>query len=205
MRASPVNENALSALTIGHSSHTLERFMALLQQYRVTALADVRSMPYSRFSPQFNRTPLKEHLSENGIRYVFLGRELGARPEDPSCYIDGRVQYRKLAQTALFMSGIERVTQGAAKYRIALMCAERDPLDCHRTLLIGRALVDLFVQVDHVLSDGSLESHADAMSRLLNLTSIPDQDLFRSRAELISEALKKQEDRIAYLDPNRSP
>jgi uncharacterized protein (DUF488 family) len=205
MRASPVNENALSALTIGHSSHTLERFMALLQQYRVTALADVRSMPYSRFSPQFNRTPLKEHLSENGIRYVFLGRELGARPEDPSCYIDGRVQYRKLAQTALFMSGIERVTKGAAKYRIALMCAERDPLDCHRTLLIGRALVDLFVQVDHVLSDGSLESHADAMSRLLNLTSIPDQDLFRSRAELISEALKKQEDRIAYLDPNRSP
>jgi uncharacterized protein (DUF488 family) len=200
-----VNENALSALTIGHSSHTLERFMALLQQYRVTALADVRSMPYSRFSPQFNRTPLKEHLSENGIRYVFLGRELGARPEDPSCYIDGRVQYRKLAQTALFMSGIERVTKGAAKYRIALMCAERDPLDCHRTLLIGRALVDLFVQVDHVLSDGSLESHADAMSRLLNLTSIPDQDLFRSRAELISEALKKQEDRIAYLDPNRSP
>ena len=200
-----MNENALSALTIGHSSHTLERFMALLQQYRVTALADVRSMPYSRFSPQFNRTPLKEHLSENGIRYVFLGRELGARPEDPSCYIDGRVQYRKLAQTALFMSGIERVTKGAAKYRIALMCAERDPLDCHRTLLIGRALVDLFVQVDHVLSDGSLESHADAMSRLLNLTSIPDQDLFRSRAELISEALKKQEDRIAYLDPNRSP
>ncbi len=114
--------------TIGHSTHSAEVFLALLRQHGVEAVADVRSSPFSRFNPQFNREPLEQFLKANGIWYVFLGKELGARSEDRSCYLDGRVQYGRLAQTALFQSGLDRVQQGAARYRVALMCAEKEPL-----------------------------------------------------------------------------
>ena len=97
-----------SIFTIGHSTHSAEAFLTLLLQHGVEAVADVRSSPFSRFNPQFNREALEAFLKENGIRYAFLGKELGARSEDRSCYIDGRVQYGRLAQTALFQSGLDR-------------------------------------------------------------------------------------------------
>jgi len=129
--------------TIGHSTHPAERFIALLKQHDITALADVRSKPYSRMNPQFNREDLKKALSESGIAYVFLGKELGARTEDRSCYHEGKVQYGRLAQTELFRHGLDRVQEGAKKYRIALMCAEKDPLVCHHTILVARHLETL--------------------------------------------------------------
>src|ERR1035437_1825005 len=101
-RGSPV-------LTIGHSTHSLAAFVGLLRQHSVTALADVRSTPFSRFNPQFNKETLEHSLKSHGIKYVFLGRELGARSDDPSCYENGRVQYARLARTELFRSGLERV------------------------------------------------------------------------------------------------
>src|SRR5437773_2453789 len=113
--------------TIGHSAHDLEHFTALLVRHNVTAVADVRSMPYSRVNPQFNRETLKQHLLRAGIAYVFLGKELGARSEDPSCYVNGKVQYGLLAETDLFRKGLDRVCVGMHKYRLALMCAEKDP------------------------------------------------------------------------------
>jgi hypothetical protein len=119
---SGVNVTGEPIFTIGHSTHSAEEFVALLRQHQVEAVADVRSSPFSRFNPQFNREPLEQFLKVNGIRYVFLGKELGARSEDRSCYLDGRVQYGRLAQTPLFQSGLDRVLQGAAKYRVALMC-----------------------------------------------------------------------------------
>lgn len=191
-------------LTIGHSNHSLETLVALLRRHSVTALADVRSVPYSRFCPQFNKTQLRQSIKENGIKYVFLGQELGARSDNPACYFNGRVQYTRLACTALFKAGIERVVNGAEKHRIALMCAEREPLECHRTLLIARALVERGIQVEHILPNGRLEAHSDTMTRLLGIVGLPDSDLFRSRDELISEALAKQEDRIAYVDEDSS-
>ena len=186
--------------TIGHSKHTLDEFIALLKRHGVTALADVRSTPYSRFNPQFNKDALERDLKPHGIRYVFLGRELGARSDDPACYLVGRVQYGRLAQTALFKSGIERVERGAAEHRIALMCAEKEPLDCHRTLLVSRALDTDGVAVSHILANGRLESHGDTMLRLLDIAGLPRDDLFRSQAELVAEALARQEDRVAYVD-----
>ncbi len=186
--------------TIGHSKQTLAEFVALLKKHGVTALADVRSTPYSRFNPQFNKDALERDLKPHGIKYVFLGRELGARSDDPVCYSGGRVQYGRLAQTALFRSGIERVERGAAEHRIALMCAEKEPLDCHRTLLVSRALDADGVAVSHILADGRLESHGDAMLRLLDMVGLPREDLFRSQDELIAEALARQEDRVAYVD-----
>ena len=186
--------------TIGHSTHSLEAFLAILQKYRVMALADVRSAPYSRFSPQFNRKNLEDILKLNGIKYVFLGRELGARSDDPSCYENGRIRYERLSRTALFQSGIERVVRGAKDYRIALMCAEKEPLECHRTLLVAHTLVKLGITVKHILADSQLESHEVTMERLLDLVGLPHEDLFCSKDELIANALIRQERRVAYCD-----
>ncbi len=149
--------------TIGHSTHSLGPLVALLRQHGVTVLADVRSAPYSRFNPQFNRETLKQKLLEHDIKYVFLGRELGARSDDRSCYENGRVQYARLAHTDLFSHGIERVIRGAGEYRVVLMCAEKEPLECHRTLLVARVLVEHGVVVKHILANGSLESHESTM------------------------------------------
>lgn len=195
-----MSERHVTVYTIGHSKHTLDEFAGLLKQHGVTALADVRSAPFSRFSPQFNKDALARELKARGIKYVFLGRELGARSDDRSCYENGRVQYARLARTELFRQGIERVRRGADEHRIALMCAEKEPLECHRTLLVARALDEQGVEVMHIHGDGRLESHRDAMERLLEVTGLPREDLFRSRAELIAEALKRQEDKVAYVD-----
>lgn len=186
--------------TIGHSTHPIEAFLDLLRAHGVTAVADVRSAPFSRFNPQFNKDALEHSLRSHGIKYVFLGRELGARSEDPSCYEGGRIQYSRLARTDLFESGLERVLRGSHEHRLALLCAEKEPLECHRTLLVARALAERGVAVDHILANGKLERHESALARLLDVVGLPQQDLFRSRAQLIEEAMTRQEGRIAYVD-----
>lgn len=186
--------------TIGHSTHTVEAFVDLLRCHRVTAVADVRSFPFSRFNPQFNKDALQESLKAQGIKYVFLGCELGARSKDPACYKNGRVQYARLARTAPFQAGIDRVIEGGAKYRLTLMCAEKEPLECHRTLLVARALSEKGIQIAHILADGSVEPHGNALVRLLDIVGLPQQDLFRSKDQLIEEALARQEEQVAYVD-----
>jgi uncharacterized protein (DUF488 family) len=199
--------------TIGHSSHPMDVFIAILKQHCITALCDIRSTPYSRVNPQFNRENLKKSLRENGIVYVFLGKELGGRSENASCYIHGKVQYDCIAQTDLFRRGIDRLRNGMKGYCIAIMCAEKDPLDCHRAILVARHLEALEMKVEHIIEDGSIESHEKALSRLLHQLDLPEQDLFRSHKDMIEEAYKIQSDRIAYYkseassegeQPNRS-
>ncbi|HVW69277.1 MAG TPA: DUF488 domain-containing protein [Steroidobacteraceae bacterium] len=186
--------------TIGHSNHPIERFAELLRQHGVNALADVRSTPYSRFNPQFNREKLQASLGAAGIRYVFLGEELGARSKDPSCYDEqGRVSYARLAQTELFRRGIERLLSGSKDHRIAIVCAERDPLECHRTILVSRALERAGAAVGHILADGSLELHADLMRRLTADLKLGGDDLFRDSAAVVEEAYETQGARIAYV------
>lgn len=196
----PLENDQLSVFTIGHSNHPIEKFIELLHLHRIDAVADVRSAPASRFNPQFNKKPLAESLKQAGIAYVFLGRELGARSEDPSTYENGRVQYRKLAATPLFRSGIERVEQGARKMRVSLMCAERDPLDCHRTLLVSRVLERNHVAVKHILADGALESQHDAMRRLLEVEPAGVGDMFDAEEMLIELAVQRREEQVAYQD-----
>ena len=187
-----------AVFTIGHSTHPQEHFIHLLQRHGITALCDVRSAPYSRVNPQFNREELKDALHARGIRYVFLGKELGARSEDPACYEHGRVQYDRLAHTDLFRRGLERVQEGMKKYRLALMCAEKEPLECHRTILVARHLAALGFDVRHIHADGKLESHADVLSRLARMLNLPEQDMFHSREELLADIYRRQEERIAY-------
>jgi len=186
--------------TIGHSTNTIERFIELLGQHAITAVCDVRSKPYSRMNPQFNREPLKKVLASAGVKYVFLGQELGARSEDKSCYRNGQVQYALLAQTDLFKQGIERVKSGASTFRVALMCAEKEPLECHRTILVARQLREEGVPVKHILGDGRLEDHEQALKRLVAMLRIPSADMFRPEEEVIEDAYARQGDQIAYRE-----
>jgi uncharacterized protein (DUF488 family) len=190
----------LPVFTIGHSTHSQEHFMTLLREHGITALCDVRSKPYSRMNPQFNRDILEKVLPEQGIAYRFLGKELGARSDDPNCYEGGKVQYWRLAQTDLFKHGLRRVCRGVRdRFRIALMCAEKEPLECHRTILVARHLAALGIPVAHIHADGHIESHDAALSRLTRILHLPEQDMFHSQEELTAEAYRRQEERIAYV------
>ena len=180
-------------LTVGHSNHPLEVFLHLLSRHRVRFLADVRSAPYSRFNPQFSRDSLAAALGQHGIEYAYFGRELGGRPRDPACYEGGRVRYEKVAETERFREGLTRVIDVACRHRVALMCAEREPLDCHRTLLVARALDGQGMDVQHILADGTLETQADAMSRLLEQHDLsPQGDLLATREQGITLAIARR-------------
>ncbi|MCS6814577.1 MAG: DUF488 domain-containing protein [Cyanobacteria bacterium] len=168
----------MELLTIGHSNLSIEAFIALLKEHRVTAIVDVRSHPYSRYAPHFSQAALKCSLQAVGIAYVFLGKELGARSTDPTCYDEqGKVIYDRLAQTTLFAEGMKRLTIGMQKYRVALMCAEKDPIACHRSILICDRLKqqNLSLRISHILSDGTLETHEQLEERLLANLAQPPQ------------------------------
>jgi uncharacterized protein (DUF488 family) len=190
----------MTIYTVGHSNLTAEAFLALLRQCGVTAIADVRSAPYSRYNPQFDREALRDSLRAAGIEYVFLGKELGARPDDAACYLRGRVQFDRLAATPFFQEGLERVRQGAARFRLALMCAEKEPLECHRSLLVARHLADAGAEMRHILQDGSSESHIEMMERLMRQLKLTGDvpNLFLTPADLMEDAYKLQEARIAF-------
>lgn len=186
--------------TIGHSNHDIAAFIGLLKQHGISALCDVRSHPYSRFVPQYSRDALKAAVISSGIAYVFLGKELGARSENPSCYRQGKVQYDRLAQEPQFAEGLKRVRQGMDRYCLALMCAEKDPLDCHRALLVARRLHESGLAVSHIRADGTLESQHELESRLLALCKLPEGDMFKGREDFLTDAYAIQGERVAYQD-----
>ncbi len=155
-------------LTIGHSNHALAKLIALIEAASVSRIADVRSRPVSRFVPHFNRKPLQAALAGHGISYLFLGRELGGRPEDPALVKNGKPDYALLARTPAFAEGLARVIEASANEKVALLCAERDPIDCHRFHLIARELAARQIGVAHILSTGEIESHADTERRARN-------------------------------------
>ena len=189
--------------TIGHSNHTQDTFEALLLRHGITAVADVRSSPRSRFNPQFDREKLASALSRRGIEYVFLGRELGGRSDDDACYEQGRIRYERVALTTRFQSGLDRLFEGAKTHRIALMCAEGEPLICHRTLLVAHALDGLGTSVQHILADGLLESHGETMNRLLTQFRMnPEDDLATDRDATIAAAIAHQARRVSYVRPS---
>ncbi len=184
--------------TIGHSTHSLEKLTALLAHHGITAVADVRSRPYSRVNPQFNRESLQAGLRAKSIAYAFLGRELGARPEDRSCYVGGKVRYDLLARTPLFQAGLARVALGVASHQVTLLCAERDPLACHRAILVCRHLAARGITPQHILADGRLEGHEAALERLLAELGLAERELFRNHDDAIAEAYARRGQEIAY-------
>ena len=187
--------------TIGYSSRTIDDFIALLERHKITALCDVRSMPYSSRNPQYNREPLKKALKTHNIEYVFLGEELGARHKDSSCYVDGKAIYQKIADSSLFKNGLERLKLGMQKnYVLALMCAEKDPMTCHRTILICRQIRDRQIDIRHIIDHETTETQADLEKRLIaQLKLYPDMFKDTDPNALIERAYDMQGDRIAYV------
>jgi uncharacterized protein (DUF488 family) len=149
----------LRVLTIGHSNHQIDHFLDLLKSHTVQVVADTRSQPYSEYASQFDQKPLKKVLDDKGIRYVFLGRELGGRPDGDEFYdAEGHVLYDRVAETRLFREGLSRLEKGIREYKVAMLCAEENPATCHRRLLIGRILLDRGIQVDHIRGDGRIQT-----------------------------------------------
>jgi uncharacterized protein (DUF488 family) len=148
--------------SIGHSNHELPEFIDLVRHAGVEVIADVRSQPYSRFNPQFNRDALRAALLDAGVDYVFFGEELGGRPPEAGCYdVDGHLLYRKLVETDRFSDGLQRLMRGSQQFRVAMMCSEGDPTNCHRHLLVARALTMDGIPVTHIFPDGTTISETD--------------------------------------------
>jgi uncharacterized protein (DUF488 family) len=193
-------------LTIGHSTQTYEAFRDMAFSHGVTAIADVRTMPFSRHSPQFNQKEFRKSLTNDGIAYVFLGDALGGRPSKPSLLTDGIADYTRMALEPEFAAGLERVISGSQKFRIAMMCAERDPMDCHRCLLVGRALYEKGLEVVHIEGNGQRLDHRGIEAKLIALAKQdPMQtDMFASDTELLNTAYQLHAKRVAYAEPIES-
>jgi len=192
----------IELFTIGHSNHSLDHFLGLLLAHQVSAIADVRSIPYSKYSPQFNKDVLESALRDANINYIFLGRELGASRSEDSCYIDGQAKYDRIAQLPTFRRGLEKVLQGVEHYRVALMCSESDPITCHRTILVCRELKRTCqdLEITHILGDGTEERQEMSEERLVNLHKL-QPELFgdlTSTSGLIEKAYDLQAEKIAY-------
>jgi uncharacterized protein (DUF488 family) len=179
----------MSLYSIGHSNHSIERFLELLQSNGIRTLVDVRSQPYSKFSPHFEMHALKRAATEAGIEYQFMGRQLGGRPEGIGFYdSQGFVLYDVVAESRPFHDGLQQL-QGLAKPPAALLCSEEDPLDCHRWLLVGRVLRERGIPMKHIRGDGRLQSdeelleeeaRRDPESSQMSLFGEPEPKLWRS-------------------------
>jgi uncharacterized protein (DUF488 family) len=153
--------------TIGYGSRTMEQFMAALRAYKLAYVIDVRSAPYSKFKPEFSKATLELALKRQGLRYVFMGDLLGGQPDDPDCYIEGKVDYEKVRTKAFFQAGLDRLKAAyEQRLRAALMCSEGRPEQCHRTKLIGEVLSALGIPVAHIDEDGQIRSQTEVIARL---------------------------------------
>jgi uncharacterized protein (DUF488 family) len=191
----------LPIFTIGHSTHSAERFVALLQAYAIDVVIDVRSSPYSRRAPQFGRPTMKRWLDASGVQYYFVGRALGGRPDDSTLYENGRVSYDRMAASANFLTGLRRVARAARVCRVALVCSEAEPIECHRFLLIGKVLHQNGLSVFHILPNGEAESHSACENRLISAVNLVQSELFRPQADTIAEAYILQSSRVAFTLP----
>lgn len=191
-------QSAARLYTIGHSTHSYERFLELLRQHGVDFILDVRSVPHSGRVPQFNQRQLRDALRSDDIRYRHAGNILGGRPADRQFYQDDQVQYSRVAGSEEFVKALERVRAGTRTHRVALMCAEGDPLACHRFLLLARYLRSPDVEIVHILPDGRGERHVESELRLMRQTGLLQSDLFAKNPQALAEAYEIQSRRVAF-------
>jgi uncharacterized protein (DUF488 family) len=186
--------------TIGHSNHPIDRFIALVKSAGLTAVIDVRSQPFSRRCPWFSANRLRGHLEEGGIAYMPMGDALGGRPRGGALFRDGVADYEAMARTPEFRAGIDRVVATTEDHCACLMCAEREPLDCHRCLLVAPALVARGLRIGHVLADGSVVAHETIEEKLLTLAG--SDDLFAGDpAARLMEAYRRRARKVAFRAP----
>lgn len=194
-----------TVFTVGHSTHSIDRFLQVLDAYGITCLIDVRSMPYSRMAPQFNRETLNATLKDKGILYAHFAAEFGARHTNPSLLDEnGLVDFDKVRESAAFQQGLQRL--GAALeqgYTVALMCSEGNPFDCHRFAMISYQLVKDGMQVLHILADGTVVENAELEEMLLKkyARKLPQTTLFEivTREEQVEQAYRLRGKDVAYV------
>lgn len=194
--------------TVGHSTHPIAYFAELLETHHINCVVDVRSVAASRYNPQFNKEPLMNYLRKRGVMYLHFEREFGARQTDPSVFDDNnRVDFEKFRKTPAFREGVIRLERGIEKnYRIALMCSEAEPLDCHRFSMISVGLIDEGFTVKHIMKDKSLMTNAELEAELLKkyAKKLPQPTIFEPNvtAELqLKTAYKFRNQRIGWT-PN---
>jgi uncharacterized protein (DUF488 family) len=192
-------------LSIGHSNIPAERFVAMLQGAGVSVIADVRSVPLSRHFPWFSKNNLSALLAAEGISYLALGDSLGGRPQDDGLYRDGVADYEAMARQPKFLGGLDQVLETAARARVCLMCAEREPLDCHRCLLVAPRLAERGLCIGHILHDGTIEPHAATEERLLALDA-KDYGLFAAgQSKRLAAAYRRRAQAVGYRRKPRAP
>ena len=190
--------SAFDAFSIGHSNVPADRFIALLHKAGVNAVADVRSTPYSRFFPWFSRKSFEQRLAAEGMAYLAYGESLGGRPRDQSLYRDGVADYEAMARSAQFQDGLGRLQNDVRAHRLCLLCAEREPLDCHRCLLVARALSERGLAVGHILHDGPIEPHATTEQRLIDWAPTADDLFVTGQTQRIAAAYRRRARAVAY-------
>lgn len=173
--------------TIGHSNQSIETFLDQLAKFNIEAIVDVRSSPYSKYTPHFSQDNLKLSLRNAGLKYLFLGRELGGMPKDESFYDDeGHVLYWKIAESEMFQRAIERLRNGCTSFTIALLCGEEDPSGCHRRLLVAKVLREQGIEVGHIRGSGAVHCESDLeaqeqQSQQLTIFSVVKEEPWRSK------------------------
>jgi uncharacterized protein (DUF488 family) len=184
--------------SIGHSNIPAERFLALLRDAGANAVADVRSTPFSRRFPWFSGKNLAATLTQHGMTYLAFGETLGGRPGDAALYRDGVADYEAMARRPEFQAALDRLCGEAARLRVCIMCAEREPLDCHRCLLVARALAERGRAVGHILHDGAIEPHQATEQRLLTLSGEGDDLFVAGQSERLAAAYRRRAHAVAY-------
>ena len=187
--------------TIGCSIHLTEQFVSSLKKYKVAAVVDVRSMPFSKHSPQFNQNILKAYLPKQDIEYVHLGKEFGARREESEAYSNDIVDFKKVSKLSIFQHGIERIYTAIDHYgwNIALMCTEKDPIDCHRFLLVAKNVAKVLdINIKHILFDGSYIDHCALEQKMLKESPVKPSLFDDDPDSLLEQAYEFYGRKIAY-------
>lgn len=192
-----------SIYTIGYASYSFLDFVMVLKRYGINAVADVRTTPYSHFKPEFNKDIIAPRLKADGIYYVPLGKECGARPDNKSCYVNNQVKFDILGSTDLFRRGLQRLKKGAERCTIGIMCAEQDPIQCHRYILVAHELSKMYpeLEVFNILQDGRCEDQQETELRLLQTWHLDKEEipgLGMSFSERLQEAYARQGEKISY-------
>lgn len=190
--------------TIGHSNLLLEELVDNLKRHGIKAVVDVRSSPYSKFAPQFNKETLQRYIDQSEMRYIYLGRELGGRPEGAEFYDpNGYVLYDKYRETDLFKSGAATLLELAGEYPTAIICSEENPTGCHRRLMIGRGLIEDGVEVLHIRADGRVQTDEELETESKNAAEAPQLALFDSQETLVWKSTRSVSRRRAPSSSSR--
>ena len=198
----------MEIFTIGYAGFEIENFIKVLKEHHINSLIDVRSSPFSKFHSDYNKPLLHKTLHERGIIYRNYNREFGARQENKMYYPNGYLDFSMFTRSRMFIEGMEKIIKAIPLgYRFVLMCSEKDPITCHRTIMVGKAFSDKGVSINHILSDGHIITQSDIETRLLDMY-YPDRDqltLFGEQLsieEMIKNCYRFQNEKIGYRIDN---